>query len=461
MKNKTIALILLTVTGFNQLSAEEMPIQAKAGQCFTKAFFPPKYGKTIRTTSTKRVQLSESTVKYKVIPPLYSWHEERVKISEGKEKIITIPAQYKTLYEKILIAPEQRIWRRGLKSSDPKAFNSCVEAASKSGMDTENAQAGTCFYEHFQPERYRTTTEKILSAEASQRIVAIPAKYRTGIKKVMTENSTQKLIPVPIKYKKVQEKILIAPARSEWRKTVCQDRGCNQSEVVCLVEIPKTYKTITKKVILKPAVTKKVTISPVYTNITVEELVQPASSKVIPIPAKYTTISQKEKVTDAHYSWTDASSSHTKTRIYNECDKICLVTTPAQYKRVAKKIVTTPASSKKVVSPPKYTNIKIRKVEREASFETITVPAEYKEVTVERERTKGYAKWMPVVCESNMTPTLVRKVQEALQQEGFYHGEIDGKWSIEAKSATRAYQKANGLSVTRLSIETMKSLNIY
>jgi len=68
---------------------------------------------------------------------------------------------------------------------------------------------------------------------------------------------------------------------------------------------------------------------------------------------------------------------------------------------------------------------------------------------------------MPIVCESNMTPTTIRKVQEALKKAGYYHGSIDGVWSLESKLATRDYQKANGLAVTRLSIETMKSLGIY
>ncbi len=454
-------MIIISVMGLYPLSAEEMPIEAKSGECFTKAFFPPQYSKTIQTTATKRIKLSESTIKYKVIPAKYSWYEEQIKVSDGQEEIRIIPAQYKTVYQRILVKPQKKIWRRGLSTTSPKAFNSCIEAAQKSGMNLQEAAAGTCFYEHFQPERYQTVNEKILSAEATQRIITKPAKYRTVIKKVMTEQRSEKLIPVPIKYKKVQERIMIAPARSEWRKTICQNKGCNQSEVICLVEIPKTYKTITKKVVLQPAVTKKVTIDPIYKNIQVKELIEPASTEIINIPARYKTVQKKEKIAEAYYHWTDASEKNSHTRLRSECDKICLITTPAEYKKIAKKILISPAKIQKFHTPPQYTNVKIKKLEQKASFITVTIPAEYTEVTVERERTKGYAKWIPVMCESNMTPNLVKKVQKALRREGFYHGTIDGIWDIEAKSATRAYQKAHGLSVTRLSIETMKSLNIY
>ena len=98
---------------------------------------------------------------------------------------------------------------------------------------------------------------------------------------------------------------------------------------------------------------------------------------------------------------------------------------------------------------------------KEAAFETITVPSEYTEITVEKERTSGYSKWMPMVCESAMVPSLVIKIQKALKYQGYYDGIIDGNWGLEEKSAIRAYQKEKGLSITKLSIETMKSLGIY
>jgi len=161
------------------------------------------------------------------------------------------------------------------------------------------------------------------------------------------------------------------------------------------------------------------------------------------------------------YFWSDDSLKNAPTRARSQCDKICLTQTPPQYKTVTKQVLITPASSKKVKTPAQYKTIRVRKVIQEESFKTITVPAEYKEVRIERERTKGFAKWMPIICESNMTPSFIKKVQQALKYQGFYHGEVDGIWGQEEKSAVRAYQKANKLTVTKLSIETMKSLGIH
>jgi len=448
--------LLLTI-----IRAEEMPFSAKAGQCFTKSFFPPKELKTVKTTLTKRVVLRKSTIRYDVVPAKYEWIEKRVKIDDGKERIIVTPAVYKTVYEKILVEPSKKVWRKGLELNSTEAYNSCVESASNAGMDTIGAKVGTCFYEHYIAEKYITTTDKILAEEPSSRVITTPAKYKTYSKKIMTDSTSVKLVPVVAKYKKVKEKIVIAPARSEWRKTTCQDRGCNQSEVVCLIEVPRKYKTVTKKILLEPSAAEEIAVEPKYKTIKVREMIEPATSRVVPIPARYQTINRKKKIADAKFSWSSISKKDTDSRLRTQCDKICLTETPAKYKIIKKKIVVTPTSSKKIKTPPKYSIIKVKKIIKPASFKKTVVPAEYKMIRVEKERTKGFAKWMPVVCESNMTPTTVRKVQEALKKAGFYKGEINGVWNLESKSATRAYQKANGLSVTRLSIETMKSLGIY
>jgi len=454
--------IILSAILSNAIYAQEkMPTSATPGQCFTKSFYPPTITKTTKTISTKRIKISESTVKYKVIPAKYSWIEKRIKTSDAKEKILVSPAIYKNVFERILITPAKKIWRKNLNQTSKKANGSCVQAATSFGLNTQNLAAGTCYYEHYQAAQYTTITEKILASEPSTRIVTVPASYKTITKKIVTSNSSMKLIPVPIKYKKVKEEVTIEPARSEWKKTTCQDRGCNQSEVVCLTEIPRTFKTITKKVILKPAIAKQVAVEPVYTYVKAEVLVRPASTKTINIPATYKTINKNKKIKNEKYFWSNAQHQNASTRINNQCDKICLVETPAVYKTIKKKVVAKPAVSKKVITPEKYTTVRVRTVIKAASFKTITVPAEYTEIRVEKERTKGFAKWMPMVCEEAMVPSLVRKVQKALKYQGYYSGEVDGNWGYKEKSAVRAYQKAKGLSVSKLSIETMKSLGIY
>jgi len=449
------AAVMTTVSAQSAIDGDDLP-PAKPGQCFTKAFFPAKYA-----TTTERVLASEASEKVQVIPAKYGWGTERIKVSDGTQRTVTIPATYKTVYNRVMSKPATQTWRTGANRNATEASNTCVQSAAAAGMNVSGATPGTCFYEHYKPEKYQTTTEKVLASEASERVQAIPAKYRTVTKRILVSEGTERLVKSPAQYKTVTNRVQISPARTEWKKTKCGDRGCNQSEVVCLVEIPAVYKTVTKKVVAKPATTRKVTTPPQYKTVQIQELVEPASSRSIPIPATYKTVTKRAKVQPASYFWTDASGRNARSRTTKQCDRICLTSTPATYNKVSKRVVATPARTKVVTTPAKYTTVKIKKLISPASERRIAIPATYKTVTKKRMVADGYAKWVPIVCKTNMTRPTIQRVQQALKSAGYYHGPIDGIWGSSSRSATRAYQKAKGLPVAGLSVATMESLGLY
>jgi len=456
LKLSLIAGAILTVANAQSaIDGDDLP-PAKPGQCFTKAFFPAKYA-----TTTERVLASEASEKVQVVPAKYGWGTERIKVSDGTQRTVTIPATYKTVYNRVMTKPASQTWRTGPSSNASEASNTCVQAAAAAGMNVSGATPGTCFYEHYKAEKYQTTTEKLLASEASERKVAVPAKYKTITKRVLVSEGTERLVKSPAQYKTVTNRVQISPARTEWKKTKCGDRGCNQSEVVCLVEIPAVYKTVTKKVVAKPATTKKVTTPPQYKTVQIQQLVEPASSKTINIPATYKTVSKRAKVQPASYFWTPANGANARSRTTKQCDKICLTAKPAVYSKVSKKVVATPARTKVVTTPAKYTTIKIKKLVAPASERRMAIPATYKTVTKKRMVADGYAKWVPIVCKTSMNNTMISNVQQALKNAGYYHGAIDGIWGASSRAATRAYQKAKGLPVAGLSVATMESLGLY
>jgi len=488
-KLSLVAMAVLTSANAAAIDGDDLP-PAKPGQCFTKAFFPAKYA-----TSTERVLASEASEKVQVIPAKYGWGTEKIKVSDGTEKTITVPATYKTVYERVLSKPAAKTWRTSLNKNAPEASSSLMSAAQSAGMNTGAAQPGTCFYECYAPAKYQKVTEKMLASEASSRVVAIPAKYQTVTKRVLVSEGTEKLVKAPAQYKNVKERVMISPARTEWKKTKCEDRGCNQSEVVCLVEVPAVYKTVTKKVVAKPAATRKVTTPPVYKTVKVQQLVSPASSKTIPVPATYKTVSKTQKVSNGQYGWTNSPSNCTNgisigssaadgvtagnvgsgsgagagaatgTRLGTGAkptgNKVCLTATPAQYNKVAKRVVATPARTKLVKTPAQYKTITRKVLVSPASEKKVVIPATYKTVTKKRMVADGYAKWVPIVCKSTIHPQMIRNVQKALKNAGYYNGPIDGVWGAASKAATRSYQKAKGLPVAGLSVATMQSLGLY
>jgi peptidoglycan hydrolase-like protein with peptidoglycan-binding domain len=57
------------------------------------------------------------------------------------------------------------------------------------------------------------------------------------------------------------------------------------------------------------------------------------------------------------------------------------------------------------------------------------------------------------------SPDQVKQAQEALQTQGLYHGQLDGKWGPETRHAVAQFQKQKGLKQTaQLDEQTMSDL---
>ena len=90
----------------------------------------------------------------------------------------------------------------------------------------------------------------------------------------------------------------------------------------------------------------------------------------------------------------------------------------------------------------------------------IEIPAEYQEVTDRVLVSEGQLEWRPILCETNTTPDVVRKLQSALRSAGYNPGQIDGVLGKNTMDAVNAYQKANGLASGQLTIKTLEKLKV-
>ena len=178
------------------------------------------------------------------------------------------------------------------------------------------------------PAKYQWVEEKVLVEEASERLEVIPAKYQLVEEKVLVKQASTRMEQVPATYKWEEERILVKPAHSVWKK----GRGPIEKvdyatgEIMCLVEIPASYKTVKKRVMVsppttrsvdipaeyktvkknvmvKPPTTRKIEIPAVYKAVKVRKLVSPPKQRSIQIPAEYQTVTKTEKVSEGQMAW--------------------------------------------------------------------------------------------------------------------------------------------------------------
>lgn len=246
------------------------------------------------------------------------------------------------------------------------------QAMKEALLPPSTAKPGECFARVFVPPRFQTVTERVLSRQASERVETIPAKYEVVEEKVMVNQASTRLEEVPAEYGWVEEKVLVEPARTEWKKGrgLIEKVDNTTGEIMCLVEIPASYQTVRRQVVMKPATTRVVEIPAVYQTVKVTKLVSSPQEKRIPIPEEYQTVTRTEKVSD------------------------------------------------------------------------------------------GYMEWKRVLCETNLNPDMVSKIQDALMKAGFNPGPIDGVMGSQTQMAIKSYQNQKGLAEGDLTYETMQSLGI-
>ena len=303
--------------------------------------------------------------------------------------------------------------------------------------------------------------------------------------KVLVREASEKVVTVPAKYKTVTEKVLVRPAYTTWKVSNCSGGAClpdeipgrvpgskdridqATGEVMCLVEIPAKYRTVTKRVMVSPPTTKRIAVPAEYKTVTVRKMVEAPKERTVEIPAQYKTVTKKVKIADAETYWcpvgTNGKSCKAPSGNIGQAtgDALCLLAKPEQYKTITKRVLAEPAKTKRVSIPPQYRTVKVRKLVSPPQERRITIPASYQTVSHTEKVSDGHMQWMQVLCQDNMTRQKIQEVQKALRKAGYYRGPIDGVVGTQTISAVLKFQKAKGLTPTRyLTVETTRALGV-
>lgn len=293
---------------------------------------------------------------------------------------------------------------------------------SSAGTNTEllppNAKPGECYARVFVPPTYKTEEIQVLKSDASERIDVEPERYEWMDEQVLVKGASERLEVVPATYEWVEEQVLVKPAGKE------------------IVAVPAKYRTVTEQVLDKPehTVWKKGT-GPITR-------IDDATGEImclVTVPATYKTISKQ--VLD--------QPAGTKE-----------IEIPAEYKTVRHKVMKTPPTTRKIEIPAEYKTVRVRKLVQEARTMRTPIPAEYGTVTKREMVAEGRIEWRPVLCQTNMSADVVRRIQTALRNAGHNPGPIDGVIGHETMAAVKSYQRANGLATGGITMKTLESLGI-
>ena len=432
-----------------------LPSAAKPGECYAKVMVPAAY-----RTETQKVVVRVASEKINVVPAEYKTVNEKVLVSDASTKLVPVPAVYGTEVQKVEVSPAYSAWVRGSMKSDAPVNPLVLTAVGQAGVDLAKARAGQCYHGHYETTEYKTVSEKVLVSQKSEKVSFKPAEYKFVEQKVLVSPASKKLVKVPAEYETIKEKVLVEPAKSVWKsgRGPIEKIDNSTGEIMCLVEVPAVYKTVSKTIVKKKPSTRTVEIPAKYETIKVRKLVVDAKEVRTIIPEKHEEVKKRVKVADGKYTWHALDKHGDMGKLTGSV--VCKKDYPAQYKTVKRKVVKAPATFKKVKVPAVHATKKVRKLVAGTKEVRVKIPAETKNVSKRIKVSSAKLEWKPVLCETNMSKEIITGVQVALQKEGYNAGGADGVIGRQTLLAIDAYQRKKGLATGGLTMETLKSLKI-
>lgn len=279
-------------------------------------------------------------------------------------------------------------------------------------------QPGECYARVFVPPKTRQVAKRVLSEEGGDELVVRPAEYRWTMRTIEVEAESERMELIPARFEMQNRTIVIEPAREE----------------------------------------------------------------VKVIPAEYKTVEERVVVREAYQTWRRGDG------LIQDFDRatgevLGFVTVPAEYEVMKRRVLERPATVERRQIPAKTETVKVRVMVEPPRVRRIKVPAVTKQIRVQEEvrpmritrrpvaakyetvletvkLDEGRVEWLPILCELNAEPAIVRDIQRALARRGYNPGPIDGVLGRGTMRAVSAYQRDNGLARDFLTIETIEALGI-
>ncbi len=282
-----------------------------------------------------------------------------------------------------------------------------------------DAKAGECYAKVLIPATYDNAPEEVMVQPGSSSFKKTPAVYKNAQKQILVEEESYELVPVPATYSTATETILIQP------------------EQVVKTVVPATYRTDTKRIMISPSRVEWKAGRGAY------EKIDSATGEImcrVEIPAIYKTINQQ--IVD--------QPAQTREEVV-----------PAKYETVQRRVMKTPPTTQKRVIPAKYRTITIRELVTPESFAVVETPPRFATVQKRKLVSAEAVSWRQILCETNTTPGVVKRIQGALITAGYSLGfEPDGKLGPGTQSVIRRFQKDNNLPTGGLTLSTIKRLGV-
>lgn len=287
---------------------------------------------------------------------------------------------------------------------------------STSKADTTTASQGKplCQAQVIVPARFQAATETLVTREASPDFSTTPVQMGYGEKKIKVADAYVEYEVIPATFKEVSEEIEVERERVE------------------IGNQPATYRTETKHLKVREASVQWNPACPPATGGT-----DIPANCLLEIPAEYQDITRE---------------------VVDMPARTLKKTIPAKTQTITRKILVEPAKVVRKEIPAVYETIQLSRVDQPARVSSTPGQEQTQEVAVQRKVHPERFITMPALCEDTLDSNDIARLQQLLQQQGYYAGAPDGRLDAGTRTALTRFQQENQLASGAITLETLQKL---
>ncbi|EZQ18342.1 hypothetical protein CF98_25110 [Halopseudomonas bauzanensis] len=298
------------------------------------------------------------------------------------------------------------------------SFSLAAEVAAEQPDQTAVITAGQCWVNApIKPRPVHEDVEVVLQ-EPSVRYSVTPAHLREGLQQVVTREGVKTYRVMPATFKEVTEQIQVKP---ETQRSVVVPAVYEAREAVLTVEQAKT--------VLEPCQAAGTR----YGNSGAMAFCAKE------IPAREETV---------------------QVNVLVEPETTRVITEPAVYETVTRWVVDQPARVVEVTTEPQLATVAVVETVNPEKVEQRTEPAVTRTVNITKYQGEPQIVLRRAVCDSDLQPALISKLQAALSSRGYSLGNIDSHLGQRTIAALSDYQADNGLAVGAVTYESLELLGV-
>lgn len=273
-------------------------------------------------------------------------------------------------------------------------------------------------------------------------------------------------VNAPIKPRPVHEEVEVVLQESSVRYAVTPAQLREGVQQVVTREgvktyrvVPATFKQVTEQVLIKPETQRSVVVPPVYEAREAVLTVEQAKTVLEPCQAAGTRYGNNGAMA---FCATEipAREETVQVNVLVEPETTRIVVEPAVYETVSRWVVDQPARVVEVATEAQHATLAKVETVRPERVEERTEPAVTRIMNITKYQGEPQIVLRRAVCDSELQPTLISRMQSALSSKGYSLGNIDSKLGKRTIAALSDYQADNGLAIGAVTYESLEALGV-